>query len=343
VKIHSIEVARAVAIFCVVLIHTEPFLRQPEIKNYWYYFGQIIQQISSFAVPFFFIVAGYFFSLGIDKQGLKKQLNRYFLRILLLLLTWVIIDGIFWGEWLKSIIENGSLRPLLWNIMAVPSFAINRPDLFLFRGTAVPLWFLVSLLGGILLLSIFVYAKLNKFTILAVGSVAYLFSLTVSFYSHTSIGLGFIIPLEQRGVFISIFFISIGYFLANSQININGFNLLIISTVLMFIESTALSMSQNIVFIEHPYLFSTALVPMGIFLTAIQNPGFGVNSFIHKIGLLSLGIYVVHTPVLGALNYYRDFLKNPMWELFFPIVTLFLSILIVSLFRRVPYLRKVVV
>jgi surface polysaccharide O-acyltransferase-like enzyme len=235
VKIHSIEVARAVAIFCVVLIHTEPFLRQPEIKNYWYYFGQIIQQISSFAVPFFFIVAGYFFSLGIDKQGLKKQLNRYFLRILLLLLTWVIIDGIFWGEWLKSIIENGSLRPLLWNIMAVPSFAINRPDLFLFRGTAVPLWFLVSLLGGILLLSIFVYAKLNKFTILAVGSVAYLFSLTVSFYSHTSIGLGFIIPLEQRGVFISIFFISIGYFLANSQININGFNLLIISTVLMFI------------------------------------------------------------------------------------------------------------
>ena len=111
VKIHSIEVARAIAIFCVVLIHTEPFLSQSEIKNYWYYLGQIIQQLSSFAVPFFFITAGYFFSLGVDKQGLKKKFSQYFLRILVLLITWVVIDGIFWGEWLKSIIENGSLNP----------------------------------------------------------------------------------------------------------------------------------------------------------------------------------------------------------------------------------------
>ena len=341
-KIYSIEVARAIAIFCVILIHTEPFLRQPELKNNWYYFGQIIQQFSSFSVPFFFIVSGYFYSHGVNKKGLNKQFQPYFKRIFILLLSWVIIDGVFWGSWLTSVIDKGSLKPLLWNIMAVPSFAINRPDLFLFRGTALPLWFLVSLLGGILFLSTLIYYKCNKFIIMLVGLIAYIFSLSVSFYSHTVIGLGFIIPLEQRGIFISIFYISIGYFLANIQIKTNGISLLLISIILMFIESYILSANKNAVFIEHPYLFSTALFSAGVFLSAIKHPNFGANGSLYKIGGLSLGVYVVHTPLLGALNYYRDIINSPAWEFIFPFTVLFLSILIVSVFKKTPCLRKIV-
>jgi len=342
-KLYSIEAVRAVAIFCVILIHTEPFLRLSTIQNGWFFLGQIIQQLSSFAVPFFYIVSGYFFSRGVSRKGLKNQFSQYFIRILILLLTWIVIDGVFWGGWLESIIEHGSLKPLLWNIMAVPGFALNRPDLFFFRGTAVPLWFLFSMLSGVAFLSILLFAKLNRLMILGVGLSAYILSLSVSFYSDTFIGVGFVLPLEQRGVFISICFLSIGYFLEDCQININGIKLLLISVVLMFVESIALSISQNGVFTEHPYLFSTVLVSIGVFLTALQNPMVGVNSFLCRVGGMSLGVYVVHIPVLGALNYYRDLVISPVWELFFPVLVLLLSLLIVSLFMRIPYLRKVVV
>jgi len=312
-------------------------------QNGWYYLAHFIQQINSFAVPFFFIASGYFFSLGVDKHGLQKQLKKYIPRIALLLFIWLILNGLFWGQWLQEVIENRSLRPLLSNLLFMPEYAIIRSDIFFFWGTAVPLWFLVSLIEGSLILSALIAFKLNKTNILLFGSAAYLFMLSASLYSDTLIGAGFVLPFQQRGIFISLFFLSIGYFLANSTININGFKLLCGATVLMFLESFAVSAHDGLLFEEHPYLLSTPIVAAAVFLFAIQHPTLGVDSLLYKLGTISLGVYVVHPPVIGALDYFGKSTSHPVWELSYPFITLFISILIVSLLSKIPYLRKAVV
>ena len=337
-----IEAWRGAAAFCVVIIHTTPFLKNLEPIGFWYYLGQVIQQSTSFAVPFFFITAGYFFSSGINSNGLKKQFIRYESRILKLLVIWVVIDGVFWADWLKAILDHGSLKPLLWNIYAVPSFAMKRPDLFFLRGTAVPLWFLVSLIGGMFLLTVLIRIGCNKNIILFIGCVAYLFNLCSSSYRNTLVGFGSYIPLEQRGIAIAIFFLAIGHFVARTKLTINGPVVLVVSVAAMFIEGIVLSLSNGNSFIEHPYLFSTAIVSFAVFLTAIQNPMVCDGSFMHKVGLMSLGIYLVHTPVMGALNYFRSSFKSPCFELLFPIAVFFLSIIIVFNLRKIRYLRSIV-
>lgn len=310
--------------------------------NGWYYLGHVIQQINSFAVPFFFIASGYFFSRGVGRYGLQKQIAKYIPRIALLLFIWVVVNGFFWGPWLEEVIENGSLRPLVSNLLFMPEYAISRLDTFLFWGTAVPLWFLVSLIEGSLILSLLIALKIGKNGILLIGATAYLFIMSTSVYSDTLIGAGFTIPFQQRGIFISAFFLTLGHFLAHSTINTGAHKLLFWAIILMFAESLIMSAYKGLLFEEHPYLFSTPLVAAAVFLFAAQNPTFGGHGLLYKLGAISLGVYVVHPPVIGALDYFGKRTDHPLWELSYPFITLFISIVIVNLLSKIPYLRRAV-
>ena len=134
-RISSIDTLKGIAIFMVVLIHTKPFLAIPEVKQHWYYTGNIIQQLSSFAVPFFYVAAGYFFSKGLEKGRIFDRWRNYCAKLLLLLLLWTLVDGIFGDYWLENVIKAKSIAPLLSNLREIPNFATNRPTLFFLRGT----------------------------------------------------------------------------------------------------------------------------------------------------------------------------------------------------------------
>lgn len=341
-RIQSIDTFKGLAILAVVIIHTEPFLAVHAIKAnwYWYYLGNSLQQISSFAVPFFFIAAGYFFSHGIQKKGLFKTWQQYTSRLSALLLIWIVIDGIAWGQWLEQIIYQKSLSPLLWNLSAIPSFAVKRPDLFLFRGTALPLWFLISLIISVSLLALCVKISLRPAVLLSLGFSLYFFSLITSSYSATPLGIGLSLPLEQRGPFIAFSFLAIGHFIAACGVPVKYSSLILaVAAFMVFGESVILSKIENIPFIERPYLISTSLFASGVFLFAIQNPTFGATSIISKIGNRSLGIYFVHTPVIGALGIIRSSIVHPIWEVIFPIMVLTLSYIFVVFLLKIRYVR----
>ena len=341
-RIASIEVMRAIAIFCVVLMHTQPFLKSEQIKDNWYYVGHIIQILSCFAVPFFFVAAGYFFTRGIEKDGLFIRSKKYLKRLALILVAWIFIDGLFWGAWIDAILEHNSLKPLIWNFLAIPSFAIKRPDLFFFRGTAGSLWFLVSLIIAIVMLSVCIKYSINKRIVLVFGLIGYLFALSTSSYSSTSVGLGFTMLLEHRGPFYAFFFTVVGYLMANTNYRGNGVNLLVCSIFLKFLETTILSVFLNEPFRDRGFLLSTPLVAIGTLLVALRFPSIGKDTFLHKVGSSSLGIYVIHSPVLGALNYYREYFINPIWEIAFPIIAFLVSYYLVILIKRVPYFKRIV-
>ena len=342
-RIQSIDTLKGLAILSVVIIHTEPFLAIPQIKVHWYYLGQILQQTSSFAVPFFFVSAGYFYSKGLTNDGLASRWRKYVTKLALALAVWILIDAFFGNHWLAQLREAGSIKPLIWNLLAVPSFAAHSPDLFFFRGTAVPLWFLVSLIASISILTLCIHFDIRPIVIFAMGFIAYVLCLLVDNYSGTNIGLGMHVPLEQRGPLIAFAFLSAGHLLAFSKMpNQNIASLLVASTAMMFVETMALSAYFHVPFLERPYLFSTFPLAISLFLFAASNPTLGAEHIISKIGKRSLGVYLAHTPVLGGLSEIRSLFVHPIWEISFPILVLICSYAVVLLILKLPFLRTTI-
>jgi peptidoglycan/LPS O-acetylase OafA/YrhL len=176
--------------------------------------------------------------------------------------------------------------------------------------------------------------------LLFIGFCGYFFSLITSFYAGTPLGIGLSLPLEQRGPFIGFFFLVIGYFLALHHVSVRSSSLILVTSILLvFIESAALSYFARAPFQEKPYLFSTMLLAPAVLIFALQHPGFGADSLFSKIGKCSLGIYLVHTPVLGVLGLARSSVIHPFWEVLFPAVVLTLSYAIVIGLMKTPYLR----
>jgi len=329
---------KGIAILMVVVIHTEPFLAISSTKADWYYLGHFLQQVSSFAVPFFFVAAGYFFSNGTGREQVFSRWWRYTSRLSVLLGLWIIIDGIFWGNWLGQIIETGSLSPLFWNLTAIPSFAAKHPELFFLRGTAVPLWFLISLLMAIGVLALFIRYSISANVLLAIGFVAYVFTLTTSFYADSAIGFGLTLPLEQRGPFIAFAFLTVGHYISerNFRLRYTGW-ILLLATLLVFLESMSLSYYGEVAFQERPYLFMTLPLSASGLLFALHNPAFGAETLISRIGNHSLGMYLTHTPVLGALEIMRSQFASSIWEIFFPLLIVVLSYWVVQVLLKTPY------
>lgn len=339
-RIQSIDTLKGVAILMVVVIHTEPLLAIPSVRAEWYYLGHCLQQICSFAVPFFFVTAGYFFSRGIDKGTVFGRWQKYTARLSIILVLWVVIDGIFWGQWLEQLIKSGSLSPLSWNLRAIPSFAAKRPELFFLRGTAVPLWFLISLIMAISILAIFFRYSLNSVSPLFIGSCFYVLSLAASSYSGSVLGIGLELPIEQRGPLIAFSFLTIGHNLASRQIQVkHSGRIFVAAMLLVLLETTALSHLMGVPFQERGYLFSTLIFAAAGLLFALKNPAFGTNSLFSRIGQRSLGIYLIHTPILGALGVIRGLFVSPMWEVLFPCLVLALSYFMVAILLKIPYVR----
>ncbi|QSA96746.1 acyltransferase [Methylococcus sp. EFPC2] len=343
-RIRSIDTLKGLAIIAVVIIHTEPFIATASMKGDWYYLGQSLQQLSSFAVPFFFVAAGYFYSRGISKESILSRWLKYTSRLASLLLIWTIIDGIFWGPWLEQMIKAKSAAPLLWNLNALPSFAAKRPDLFFFRGTAVPLWFLVSLIAGISLLALCLKLSLRPPALLAIGFSAYALCLATSSYEATFLGFGLTLPLEQRGPLIAFSFLTVGHFFAAHNISTkHSAPFLATAVIMIFCESALLSHLSGLPFQERPYLFSSLPLAACAFLFATSHPNLGANSVLSALGSRSLGIYLIHTPVLGAVSLIRRAVVHPIWEIIFALLVISLSYGLVALLMRIPYIRKSVI
>jgi surface polysaccharide O-acyltransferase-like enzyme len=340
-RIQSIDFFKGLAILAIVVFHTKPFLAIPSMKNDWHLLGQAIKQISSFGVPFFYVAAGYFFAQGIQKDGLLARWWPYVKRLSILLVIWVIIDAIFRGSWLLDILEAKSLSPLLANLSETPAFAAQYPDLFLLRGTAVPLWFLVSLIISISLLTLCIKLSVRLDVLLLIGFCGYFFSLPA--YSDTPLGIGLKLSLEQRGPFIAFLFLVIGHFLAVHQTPERSNALIVVASILMmFVESSALSYFSGVSYHGENYLLSTILLATSMLIFALQNPDFGAGSIISKIGNRSLGIYLVHWPVLAALFFMRGAFISPVWEVLFPVAILAISYAIVIGLMKLPYIRSFV-
>ena len=84
-RLASIETFRIISVFAVVCIHAFPFrwVQGQEIAFY------IINNACRFAVPFFFIVSGFFFGMKLNENiPVQSLLYRYLKRLLIIFGFW---------------------------------------------------------------------------------------------------------------------------------------------------------------------------------------------------------------------------------------------------------------
>ena len=334
----GIETARFIAIMAVIAIHLYPTST---------FLGEIINQSSRFAVPFFFLVSGYFFTLKYRKgeSNLDIQFLQFSIKISAIYLFWYFIYAywpVFAPENWSELKEFGVIYSLQQETAVLISEFKNHFFYYtLAGGRAYHLWFLPALLCGVGLLYIFL--KINLFRVgLGLAFCLFVMALLLEPYKESWLGLPFNLG-GRNGPFFSSVFVFIGAFLSMSEDKYAEYKwipaLLISSLFLQISEAMWIKYIYSIPVTEQNYVLSTLLFASLFSMYFIRNSNFGENLLIHRLGKYTLGIYVSHVIVIYIL---RTNNLMPNFALLSLVVVASCSLLLTFLFSRVPVLKKTV-
>lgn len=272
----SIDALKGIAIIAVILLHLPA---SPTTETvYW----QLLDILSRFAVPCFFLVSGYFFQKSWSRAENKTQLIiRSALRIIPIFLFWAMfyvfvppfLDGSDWKHHLQAI--------------------LRYPHSFVLTGNIYHLWFLSSLLQGLLIL--WISLRLNRFWLgLTFGILLFAISLVAGTYSMTPLGVPISFDMKN-GPFFSTLFVFLGAVLAQDRCRLQN-GIAIASAISGFLLCIA-----EISFLDRVYgvPFRGTSVMLGTIPLAVGIINLALNGSLHVpslafIGRYSLGIYVIH-------------------------------------------------
>ncbi len=184
-RIQSIDFLRLVAAFSVVFIHSHVGENMRQLGYF------IFDQAAGFAVPFFFIVSGYFFTQNVREAEFPGRIyRRYALRLTMLFVVWSLINGA------AIYIVNRHFDP--WAQLG-PNMTSH-------------LWFFPALLIGLSLLFLFLkYDFCSGYIYFAV--ILYILGLLAGAYALTPVG--FYTDFNTRnGPFFASLFVGIGMLIA---------------------------------------------------------------------------------------------------------------------------------
>ncbi|MEJ2620939.1 MAG: acyltransferase family protein [Candidatus Thiodiazotropha sp.] len=293
-RLISIDALRFVAIVAVIVIHVYP-AGDDELV------GQVLNQLARFAVPCFFVVAGYFFfkKTADDKSSSFSYFIKYGVKIVYIYLIWYIIFAYLplllpdkWGD----IEQYGFFVEFLNESKHIANELKSHLLYYLLAGgRADHLWFLPSLGMGIFLLYLAIY-----FDFLLLGSVLsfalYVLAILMGPYANSSIGVDLSIG-GRNGPFFSSFYVFTGALLAKYPINITKNKSLIIALVGMVLhlfESFYLGSVYDLPIRSHNFGFATPIFSIGIILYVFAKPSLGSALKLDLLGKYVMGIYVSH-------------------------------------------------
>ncbi|BCZ46669.1 hypothetical protein psyc5s11_27360 [Clostridium gelidum] len=313
-----IDVLRLVFAALVVSIHTMAFKSINE--DLWIATSMGIARL---AVPFFFIVTGYFLYNRINSEKEPKSTLK---RLLILYVSWVLIEII-------------TLFPMvLSNLGTSPIFLIER---LLFMGITGSLWYISSLI-----IAIFVISPLLKkdkiLLLIIIGFVLYLFGATGDTYfglfektmiTHLINGYTGVFVMPQIGITESIIFVSIGAAVNKYKFNekIKNAGLLsIISIILLLIETFVLNKTG---IAKDANMYLSAIIAAPLILVWAINCNISISTRISKACRdYSLGIYCSHQIIMIWIAMFAPMLfENTMIRF---ICTLLISTLIITILRK---------
>jgi len=341
-RIESVDIFRLIAIIGVIVIHTTPFRSGPVADSETAFdLAMVCNQLVRFAVPFFFIISGYFW--GLKVRGGEDTVNMTLTRagrLLFLYIAWCLIYLLPLD--IGAFFEWGALGPLKISYWAIDNL-INDPVRIFFEGTRSHLWFLIGLLCALLITGFLL--ALNQTVLLVMVSVGlYLVGVLAKSYVDTPLGinLGF---NTRFGPFFSTLLFVTGYLLSakrpETRWAVLGLAMFVVGCMMHFSEIYLLWKRYG-TWREHDYVICTYFMGLGVALAALSNHPLLRSRALGKIGKMTLGVYVVHYLFVDIFRPLDTLTDNPLWAPGYVLIVLLLSVLTTLLLSRYQLTRKLV-
>lgn len=270
------------------------------------YFGkEYLEPLTRFAVPFFFMVTGYFYSSVCGKGRAIQQLHkifRLFLGVNLLFLCWGIllnvVNGQSVGLYLKSLFDMTLLVRFVF---------LNGSPI------AVHLWYVGALLYVLILIFVFErFCSREKLYMLI--PVLILLNVILGNYSSVLLGVRSPLALTRNFLFVGLPFFLLGDYIRRAKASPGNRNLVILAVcaaILTVAESMFLRNSGRE--FNQECFFATPFLSYALFRLALQNgERLGSHPWIRALAQLgkdtSTTIYVIHPIVIFVAEKIAKFL-----------------------------------
>ena len=278
-RISSVDLLRLVAFFCIVALHVNRHNLEPAAKL-------AFEIIPRFGVPYFFLVAGYFFRIG--EQGVVAVVARFLRRLVPVYVFWVLF---------YILVHRG-----LFGETGIHSL----PNLLIDGIPGAHLWFLPSLGVSIVLFTLLSYAIGDS---LVFGICLILYLCGIYFVEFRNI---YDLPFHhwnfRDGPFFGCIFIAIGYYSRKYD-----FRLTMPQSVLMILSGLAMQFLERALLVhfgilsegdEVDYYLGTALYGAGMLFLALNvySGGEGAVAALAGIGRYTLGFYCIHLAYVWILE-----------------------------------------
>ncbi len=342
-RIASIEVFRAIAILAVICIHTRPFFALRNDAEIYRFLALRIDHLARFAVPFFFITAGYFFGKKLNRGApLGSTLTADLKKLGLIFITWSLMYAVV-PRW----IPVHAIRSRGWDfefaglVNAPLQAAIRKfqaaPLNFLLEGTWGPLWFLPALMLALIIVSILVFLKKEKL-IVPLASVLFVIGLLTKAYVATPLGMSIPVRMNPRnGPFIATLFVALGWRFSKQTAPPLGkwaATTMIVGAIVLQEAEIYLLASYYRASPVFDCVLATLPFGVGVFLLALAEPRFAANTPLPMIGGLTLGIYVSHGLLLRFVGSHAGYFNPIVWHCVFPLLVFSAAALCVLVLRK---------
>ena len=304
-RIASFEWGRVAALCAVITLHAQAFLTAPLINDKpW--IGMIINQSCRFAVPLFFLLAGYFIMPKL-KRAPWETFRQYATPLLTVWLAWSVIYLLMPFNF-TTVIEQGYLteRSGYWQ------YLLSNPLNTLFEGGLVHLWYIPGLLCGLAVMAQLCNMQQQKW-LLPVGITLYAYGLSAGSYEPIFMTES---PIFTRnGPFFSTLLLTVGFTFRHHNIHASkpvAIMLAVVGMMMHFAEAFFLT-RYDMLFIEHDYLIGTPFWTAGIFLFLAGNRTLGTSDVVSQLSQRTLGVYLCHLLVLVVLMNVLPLLGLPLF------------------------------
>jgi hypothetical protein len=269
-----------------------------------------ITQGVRFAIPFFSIVAGYFFGKKI-REGERPQslVSSYTGRLLTVFIFWSIIYLLF----------PPRLKIISYKISAI----LNHPETFMLQGPRVHLWFLISMVLSLGIVEIFV-SRRHETKLILFSLILYFLGLLGGSYSFILQHFGIEIDFNTRnGPFFTTLFFSIGWFLSSERFFIKPSFAVVVTVVGYVFHMTEVFVLTKYSLVKpcyHDYLIGTILFGTGPVLFLLSKKNMGQSNLLSFMGKYTLGVYVSQFIFLDLVFLLRTRFPSLFLEMIYPFV-----------------------
>jgi len=323
----NLDLFKTISIFSVIVIHSNLFANvssnEPTMVT------AFINQTCRFAVPYFFIVSGYFWANKLCQKN--YQLKNLFAKLTPLCLAFLVWSCLYLilPLNLNSLIEYGYIKVTYWKLYAI----IESPISILFSGTQSQLWFLPALIcSQIFIFSLYQY---KKNIILPIAFLLFILGVLGGAYQDTTIGIH--LPFDTRnGLCFASIFLVIGISLKQLNIQITRINALLIllaGFIGQLVEANYLHHHFNVSPTSIDFVFSTLPFGLGVMFLALSPTNFSLPT-LSRLGQHTLGIYLVHMILIGLLRPLSQSMHPWLYAILIPLTVYMGSLFITIHIKR---------